>query len=178
MKGNSQTRHNVHKFRKDFRTGTGYYWTPTLFVAAIATVLLVVIGIGYGIYWVFFSADVATSGVRGAGEQTKQVNSAHNREDWENKFADLKKAYDSQVKQIPGAKQALADWDKANGQKGDPFGTLAEQRQSLVTDLSGLRAMCHTNAQAFNTDSQRTNVGAQFKGKGMPDTLDDSACDQ
>lgn len=177
MKGNSQTRHNILVFRKGFRTQTGFYWTPGLFVAALTAIVLVVGGIGYTIYWVFFSASVELSAAKGKGDQVKQVNSGQNRSDWEAKFAQLKEAYDSEVKQIPGAKQAVVDWDKANGQKSDPFGTLAEQRQGLVTDLNGLRQQCHTNAQAFNTDSQRTSMGAQFKGKDMPDTLDDSACD-
>lgn len=178
MKGNSQSRYNVHKFRKEFRTETGFYWTPGLFVATTFIVILVVGGLGLAVYYTFFSVDVATSGIRGAGEQTKQVNSAQNRADWENHFAQLKTSYEAQVKQIPGAEQAIKDWDAANGQKPDPFGTLAEQRQSLVIDLKGLRDLCHTNAQTFNTDSERTKVGAQFKGSNMPDTLNDSACNR
>jgi len=140
-----------------------------LAVFAVALVTAPVVGL-----WMF---SVATSDVKGRGDVHKTVNSAQNRLDWENKFANEAKAYGEEVKNIPGAKKAIKDWDAVNGKKDDSFGTLAQERQNLVSDLEGLRQQCHNNATAFNTDSGRTRVGAQFKGADQPDTLDDSACD-
>ncbi len=135
--------------------------------------MLVLAGAG----WAICGLGVATSGVHGRGEQIKQVNSATNRTAWYHHFFDLKTAYDSEVQAVQLAKKQLDDFNKATPPgTPDPSGQLAQTRAEDQTNLTGAQQQCVTSANAYNNDTQKTLVGAQFKAAGLPDTLDPNAC--
>lgn len=147
-----------------------------LSMVAIAWVfgVLVVIVLSIGA-WFF---KVETSGIKGKGDQQVQVNSATNRSNWYHDFFQIKTGYESALKNITTAKEALAGFDKANKGASDPFGQLPAQRQQLVDDLSGARKLCQDDATEYNNKSGETTIGAQFKDSGLPSTLDVDVCSQ
>jgi hypothetical protein len=141
---------------------------------ALCVVLAGVIAIACGV-WYF---GVATSGVHGRGEQTKQVNGATNRTQWYSHFFDLKTAYDGQVEAVKLARQQLATFNHDNPPgTPDPIGQIGQTRAQDQTNVTGAQQQCVNSAAAYNNDSLKTLVGAQFKDAGLPDSLDPKNCE-
>jgi hypothetical protein len=120
----------------------------------------------------WWAVDVATSDVHGRGDQVRHANSGTNRSEWYIHFYDLKTAYEGDVNAVQVAKEAVAQFNKDNG----PTGGDSQQRTNLETNLIGARQLCANVAYAYNNDSLKTRVGAQFKDSGLPETLDPNAC--
>lgn len=120
----------------------------------------------------WWAVDVATSDIHGHGDQIRHANSGTNREQWYIHFYDLKTAYDGEVNAVQVAKDTLAQFNKDNPNGGGD----SQQRTNLETNLAGARQQCASTAFAYNNDSLKTRVGAQFKDSGLPDNLDPSAC--
>lgn len=157
----------------EFRTAAkGCLTGWVMLVGVTVAVIALVAGV-----WYF---GVATSGIKGAGDQKKQVNSAQNRTDEYNHFFDEKADFDSQVKAAKLARQALAEFEKTYkaGQTPDPTGQLAETDANDHTDVTGAEQECTDTANAYNNDSEKTLTGAQFKAAGLPETLDPTDCDK
>jgi hypothetical protein len=154
------------------RTGLKGMSTGCLFlITGVVGLIILVAGV-----WYF---GVATSGIKGAGDQKKQVNSARNRTDEYNHFFDEKADFDSQVKAAKLARQALAEFEKTYkpGQTPDPTGQLAETDANDHTDVTGAEQECTDTANAYNNDSQKTLTGASFKASGLPASLDPNKCE-
>jgi hypothetical protein len=135
-------------------------------VAVGAVVLAGAIGAGW------WAVDVATSGAHGRGDQIRHTNNGTNRTQWYNHFYDLKTAYDGEVNAVQVAKESLAQFNADNGKTGGDT-TLRIQYE---TNLSGAKQQCASTAFAYNNDSLKTRVGAQFKDAGLPTNLDQNAC--
>lgn len=164
---------NRGKFSADFHEETGYHFRPVMWGCSVVAVIALLAAGGWAI-WAF---GVASSGVHGRGEQVKQVNSATNRTQWYHHFFDLKTAYDSQVQAVQIAKKQLDQFNKDNPPGGaDPVGQIAQTRSQDETNLTGAQQQCINSATAYNNDSLKTLVGAQFKSAGLPDSLDVNAC--
>lgn len=120
----------------------------------------------------WWAVDVATSDVHGRGDQIRHTNSGTNRSAWYIHFYDLKTAYESDVNAVQVAKEAINQFNKDNPNgAGDQT-----QRTNLETNLIGARQLCANVAYAYNNDSLKTQVGAQFKDAGLPENLDPTAC--
>lgn len=120
----------------------------------------------------WWAVDVATSDVHGRGDQIRHTNSGTNRTGWYVHFYDLKTAYDGEVNAVQVAKESLAQFNKDNPNGGGD----STQRTNLETNLSGARQQCASSAYAYNNDSLKTRVGAQFKDAGLPMNLDPNSC--
>jgi hypothetical protein len=164
---------NKGKFSADFHADTGYHFRPGRWLLSGIAVVVVLALAGWGIW----GLGVATSGVHGRGEQTKQVNGSVNRTQWYHHFFDLKTAYDTQVQAVGLARKQLDQFNKDNPTgTADPIGQIAQLRAQDQTNLTGAEQQCVNSANAYNNDTQKTLVGAQFKAAGLPDTLDANAC--
>jgi hypothetical protein len=164
---------NRGKFSSDFHADTGYHFRPLAWGCATLAVIAAIVVAA----WAIWGLGVFTSGVHGRGEQIKQVNNSVNRTQWYHHFFDLKTAYDTQVQAVGLARKQLDDFNKANPPgTADPIGQLAQLRAQDQTNLTGVQQQCINSANAYNNDTQKTVVGAQFKAAGLPDTLDANAC--
>lgn len=164
---------NRGKLSADFHADTGYHFRPIAWGCATLAGIAVLALAGWGIW----GLGVATSGVHGRGEQIKQVNSSVNRTQWYHHFFDLKTAYNTQVAAVGLARKQLDQFNKDNPPgTADPIGQIAQLRAQDQTNLTGVQQQCVNSANAYNNDTQKTLVGAQFKAAGLPDTLDANAC--
>lgn len=142
----------------------------------VAIVIGSIVGIG-AIGAGIWAVDVATSNVHGRGNQIKQVNSNVNRTQWYIHFYDQKTAYESQVAAVKLAKENLAQFNKDNPPgTPDPTNAISQTRAEDETNLTGAKQQCVSTATAYNNDTLKTRVGAQFKDSGLPETLDATAC--
>lgn len=164
---------NRGRFSADFLEETGYHFKPGRWALATLAVIAVLVAAG----WAIWGFGVATSGVHGRGEQIKNVNSSLNRTQWYHHFFDLKTAYETQVAAVGLARRQL-DQFNADNPPGvpDPAGQIAQLRAQDQTNLTGAEQQCISSANAYNNDSLKTLVGAQFKAAGLPDTLDPTVC--
>lgn len=124
--------------------------------AWVGIVFLAIVGLVY----FMTAANVATAPGRVANEALRTDNIIANYE----AFFDTKAGYDTRVAQIKELKAQLAT-------------ETGSDRRYTQTDLSGARQMCRSLAQKYNADSEKLNRSA-FKSKGLPETLDATACEE
>lgn len=122
-------------------------------VLAWILIVVAVVALIAGVIW---GVKVATSGVKGAGDQTRQVNSGNNRiaaqEHFETLFNQVK-AYDQQLD------QAAAD-KKDN--PGDRF---------FATNYSGLVKQCLDARNQYNADANKATQ-AKWRDPNLPYQVD------
>lgn len=144
---------NREQLRQDIRDANyaGRRTAPSLIAWILAAVALVILLVG-GIW----AIKVATSGPKGAGDQTRQVNSGTNRigaqEQFESLFNEVK-AYDQQLD------QAAAD-KKAN--PGDRF---------FATNYSGLVKQCIDARNQYDAAANQVTK-AKWRDPNLPYQID------
>lgn len=146
-------------------------FTIKLVFAGLAA-LAVIFG-AVGLIWTF---STASAPIRGKAAQYRQVNSAENRTYWYEKFYKISSAYDGEKRNIFTDVTSLNACYASIKGKPDPFGTLSQQCNDWVTDLTGSEQACSGDVADYNTSSNETLIGAQFKDTALPASLDASAC--
>lgn len=144
-----------------------------VYIGVIVVVLLTV----WIIAAVTLGLRTATAGIVGKAETHIQNQSSNNRviqqAGFEQTYADVVK-YKQQIKD---ANKAVEDWDKANAGKQDTvIGTLATQRQYLVSVATGLKQQCQTAVANYNADTHKT-LSKDWKRSDLPyELVDTEAC--
>lgn len=147
--------------------------TSAVWVIGILLFLLIV---GWAIAAATLGIRVATAGIVGKAnvhiENQSPVNRVVQQAGFETTYAD----YVAYTDKIKDANAGIVDWDKVNGSKTDnAIGTLATQRQYLVSVRDGLRQQCQNTVAAYNADTHKT-LAKDWKDPRLPYELDTATC--
>jgi hypothetical protein len=136
------------------RVARGFSWRAAL---AVVAVVLFVGAISGGIYWF----TVATSDVKGAGDQTRIVNDGQNR-------VNAQEWFHSQLAQIKTADKnlddAAANLAKASNDK---------DREFWQTNYTGLKNRCNEMVANYNAETRKVSRG-KWLDPDLPYEITDS----
>jgi hypothetical protein len=119
---------------------------------AVAIATAVILAVAAGLLWAF---GVFSSGPGGAGNVTRDRNSATNREHWS-------ATYNGDFQQVKADRDQLAALKAA----ADAPGATQQDR----TDYTGARLNCVQDVAAYNADAANT-LGHRWIPSGLPDHL-------
>lgn len=139
-------------------------------------VLLFLLIVGWAIAAATLGIRVATAGIIGKAETHIQNQSSTNRVVQQAGFETAYADYVAYTDKIKDANRGIEEWDKANASKPDnAIGTLATQRQYLVSVRDGLRQQCQNTVATYNADTHKT-LAKDWKDPRLPYELDTASC--
>lgn len=146
-------------------------------VVAGLKILGLLLGVGIVITVILWGFGVVASPWKGAGDAYQQKNSAQNWIAAQKGFNQQDEDIKADTAKIAIAKQDIAAYEQAhpNIGTGTPFDPVAQQDTNLHTTLTGLQQVCLTTVAGYNTDAE-SYLTQDFKGAGLPDRQDPSAC--
>lgn len=153
-------------FREDFEEEAGVRFRPWKWFFATVAVVLIVLGVFYGIRWM-------TQPLRTAEGVRERVGNPDNVLFQYEHFHDLCGAVVATDQKIAAKQDEIADYDKRHPH-GDPSDKYqaASKRDRLQTELTGLEQFRADQVAQYNADSAK-HSRALFKDASLPDRIGD-----
>jgi len=161
----------------------GYNWERSLDRRPLSTgfgLLILAVLAGFAVIALGWGLATGFSYWWGQGDAYRQKNSASNWVAAQVAFHREANDVTAFTQKIAQARQDLADFDKLHPNLTSEDGLMGMQdvqaRQSLVTNVTGLRQQCLNTVNQYNTDS-RGYLTEDWKDADLPERLETSACD-
>jgi hypothetical protein len=150
---------------KDQTVGAG----RAIFIGLLVIAVCAVLG------WVVWGMTVATSDIKGRGDQQIQNNSAVNRTFQYEHFLQLDGTIRSQAQIADAARAKVAHFEKTHPNAADDSFNVGQERSQIDQDATGAEQICQTNVAQYNNEAQ-SFLRAKFVDSRLPASFPSTVC--
>jgi hypothetical protein len=133
---------------------------------------IVVIGV---LGWLVWGLTVATSDIKGRGDQQIQINSATNRTFQYEHFLQLDGTIRTQAQQADAARAALARFEKQHPDASQDSISTGQLRAQMEQDATGAEQICRANVNQYNNEAE-SSLRQKFVDARLPIAFPSAVC--
>ena len=125
--------------------------------------------------WLVWGMTVATSDIKGRGDQTIQINSAANRTFQYEHFLQLDGDIRAQAQTADAARKTLAAFEATHPASANENFALTQTRTQMQQDATGAEQICRSNVAEYNNESNSV-LRQKFVDARLPVSFPSAVC--